>query len=103
MEIAEVRESLLWLDHSKVNVQISIRLLCFFYHVDELEDRLLDLFVRLLAKKVASALDPFSNVTFPEEMIRNRPVIGLVIVGRMPLQLEGIVASRVLKDLQLVK
>lgn len=79
-------------NNSVVNVEIAIWLLRALDHTCQLADCYINLSIKLVLQKVAGAFYPFRNIAVPEQMERNRPH-GLVIVYRMPFQLEAIVPS----------
>lgn len=101
MHIADVTPSLLGLDDSEVNVEIPIRLLRASNIIDKLPHSLVHLLVVLVGKKITRRLDPFGDITVPEQAFRYGPVKVRSIIDRMPLELEARVAARLSKLSQL--
>jgi hypothetical protein len=103
MQIPQIREPLRRLHNRKMNIQIPIFLLRSSYHAHQLLDRPINLLILLPSQKVTSTLEPLRHIRVPEQMIRDRPDIRLVAVRFVPFQLEGVVASRLFQDIELVE
>ena len=103
MKISKVCEPLLWLYYSKMYIKITILLLCLTNHPHELSHSPIDFCIILPLQKIAGALNPFRNIGIPKQMIWYWPHVWFVVIRWMPLELESIVSTRRLQDVQLVQ
>ena len=103
MQIPQVRKPLRRLHNRKMNIQIPIFLLRAPYHAHQFLDRRINLLILLPSQKVTSTLEPLRHIRVPEQVIRDRPNARLVAVRFVPFQLEGVVASCLFQDVELVE
>lgn len=103
MKISQAHKALLRSHDSEVDVEVPIRLLCCADHVNQLLHSAIDSLVVFPEQKVAGTLNPLRNVGVPEQMVWDWPHVWFIVVGRVPLQLEGIVAACRLEDVKLVE
>jgi len=100
VQVSEVRKALLGCHNGKMYIQVSVRLGSPPDHVRQFLDSLVQHGVFVCVQRVTSSLDPFPNIRVPEQMVWDRPVVWLIIVWDM-LQLEGVISSSFLHDVQL--
>lgn len=103
MHVPQAHKAFLGSHDGKVDVEIPIRLLCYADHVHQLPHGAIDSLVVFPEQEVAGALNPLRNIGVPEQMVWDWPHVWLIVVGRVPLQLEGIVAACRLEDVKLVE
>lgn len=103
MQIPQACKALFGGHDGEVDIEISIRLLCYADHVHQLLHGIIDSFVVFPEQEVTGALDPLRNVGIPEQMVWDWPHVWLIVVGRIPFQLKGIVTACRLEDVKLVE
>ena len=102
MKISQIAKPSFGIHDSEMNIQISIGLLGFAYHINQFYHCCFDCLVLPLVQGITSAFNPFCNIRVPEEMIRNWPVMWLIMIVITPFQFEGIIPACCLQNIKLV-
>lgn len=102
MQVSQVCKPAFWIDNGEVYVQITIWMLRFPNHVDQLCHGGFNLLVVPCSQVVACSFNPFSNIRVPEQVkVVVDPQVWIGFERISPAKLEPIVSARFLQLVEL--